>query len=128
MKTVLAFAVLFLVGCTTTADIQNQCAAISGSFTDEVTCLDNMVATQAHLSGDSFVKEYILTGRLLVDRLNAGDISENEARLQFARAYNQMRLQQQRLSTLSAVEFEALSPRYQDCDIIDGDRIRCRSY
>lgn len=117
-----------LAACTTTADIQNQCAAISNGFAEEVNCLGNMVATQPHLSGDSFAQEYVLTGRYLVERMNKQEISEDQARMMFARKYNQLRLEQQRLNTLSAVEWDALSPRYQDCDIIDGDRVRCRGY
>ena len=121
-------SLLVLAACTTTADIQNQCAAISNGFAEEVACLDNMVKTQSHLSGDSFAQEYVLTGKYLVEQMNKGEISEDRARMMFARKYNQLRLEQQRLSTLSAVEWDALSPRYQDCDIMDGDRVRCRGY
>lgn len=123
----LIFSTFSLAACTTTADLQNQCAAISGSFAEEVTCLDNLVQTQSHLSSDSFVKEYLLTGKILVQQVQAGEISEDQARLRFARKYNQIRLEQQRLSTLSAVEWNALSPTYQDCEI-DGDRVRCYGY
>ena len=132
MRTALIFAILSLVSplgaCTTTAQLQAECAANNVRFIDEVSCLSRQVEAEPSLKSDSFITEYILSGKILARKVEIGDIPEDEARLLFARKYNTLLLEQQRYNTLTAVELDALSPRYQDCEIYDGDRLLCRQY
>lgn len=119
-KTGLAVLTLILAACTSTADIQRQCAAVTQSFTDEISCFEAQVAQDSYLSGDSFVQEYVLLGRVLADKVRSGQINENEARLQMSRAYNDLVMRQQQYSAYSAIEFESLRPRHTTCHDVNG--------
>lgn len=127
-KIFVLMAGLLIVGaCTTTQQLQQQCAQISQTFGQEVQCLQNMVSENGLLASDSYAQEYVVTGRVLAQRVAKGEISEDEARMLFARKYNQLQLEQQRLNTLSAAEWRALEPRYQDCTV-HGNRVQCYGY
>ena len=117
MRFVVAISLIaILSACTTARELQSVCAAENERFVDEISCLSQMIEQEPQLKNDSFVSEYILSGKVLARKVQAGKIKEDEARLQLARNYNRMRIEQQRLNTLSAIELDALSPRYHDCD------------
>jgi hypothetical protein len=127
MKKLYLIAALLCVSCTTAADVQQQCNAATQNFVDEVSCIEGQVGADPYLGGDSFVQEYVLSGRVLADRVRAGRLTENEARLQFARDYNQLLLQQSRRDAYDAMAWERLRPRDTDCRI-HGDQVSCTSY
>jgi len=121
--------VLACAACTTTKALQSECAEMHERFVDEVACLSTKMEAEPLLKSDSFANEYILSGKVLARKVQAGVIEEDEARLQFARKYNQLLLEQQRYSTLSAVELDAISPRYQDCEFDrQSGYARCYEY
>ena len=127
IKTVFTLFLFFLAACTTTADIQRECAAMTGSFSAEIGCIEERVAQEPSLNADSFVREYVLAGRVLAERLGAGEISENEARREFAREYNNLLLRQQRYSAYNAIELEAVRPRHTVCHR-EGSSLYCDTY
>lgn len=118
---------LALAGCTTTAQVQQQCAQVTADFPTEISCMENVMAQDAYLSGDSFAQEYILGAKVLADKVRGGAMSENEARYRLAQSYNRMLVEQQRLNAYDAMEWEALRPRDTNCTV-DGDQVRCKSY
>lgn len=89
--------------------------------------MENLTAQYPYMKNDSFVQEYLLSARVLADQQRAGKITENEARLQLARNYNRMVIEQQRLNTYNAMEWEALRPRDTDC-YVRGNQVHCTSY
>ena len=117
----------FLGACTSTADIQRQCAAMTGSFSAEVGCIESMIAQEPALNDDSFVREYVLAGRVLAEKLATGEISETEARRDFAREYNNLVMRQQQYSAYNAIELEAIRPRHTVCRR-EGASLYCDTY
>jgi len=130
MRHLLLIPVLLVcAACTTTKDLQLECAQMHERFVDEISCLSQKLDNEPSLKNDSFVSEYILSGKVLARKVQSGSMKEDAARLAFARKYNVLLLEQQRINTLSAVELDALSPRYQRCDFDrDGNSARCYDY
>lgn len=121
--------ILVCAACTTTKGLQSECSALHERFVDEVFCLNQKLDQESSLKEDSFAREYILFGKVLSRKVSSGALNEDEARLQFARKYNQLLLEQQRYNTLTAVELDALSPRYHDCEFDHATgHARCFEY
>ncbi|GEM_PF-2989488 len=118
---------LCLAACTSTADIQKQCAAAAASFGQEVSCIESLVAQDSYLGGDSFVHQYVLEGKVLAEKLAAGEIRESEARLEFSRAYNELALRQQQYQAYNAIQMDQLRPRHTTCHP-SGDSLICDTY
>lgn len=127
LKPVLYFLLLCLAACTTMAGVQRDCALLAGSFPAEVSCIAETVSATPGLRGDSFVREYVMTGEQLAARFRRGEISEAEARLQFASAYNRLVLQQKQYSAYSAIEHDALRLGTITCHE-SGGFIHCTSF
>lgn len=129
-KPVLTFLVLLLLSlaaCTTTAAIQRDCGLLTDNFAAEVACITEAVNLEPGLRDDSFVREYLLSGQVLAGRLASGEISEQEARLQFARSYNRLVLQQKQYSAYSALEHNAFGFHSFSC-FESGRYIYCNRF
>lgn len=120
MKKAVLVLCLILSACTSSADIQRHCAAVSQSFVQEVACFEAQAAQDPYLSNDSFVQEYMLSGRVLAEKVTGGELGENEARLQLARAYNDLVLSQQQYRAYNAIELDQLRPRHTTCNEVGG--------
>ncbi|MFK7839563.1 MAG: hypothetical protein AB8B83_04465 [Bdellovibrionales bacterium] len=119
--------VLLCAACTTTESLQAQCADMHERFVDEIACLSEKLDSEPSLKRDSFASEYILSGKVLARKVETGRLDEDEARLAFAETFNTLLLEQQRYNTLSAVELNAISPRFQRCQF-DRPRSQLRCY
>ncbi len=127
IKAVFAILLLFLTACQTAGDVRRYCEAVTESFVAEVNCIEAYVARDVDMSEDSFLQEYVLAGRVLADKVAAGEIKENEARLQFTREYNRLLEREQRFRTYDALEWEAIRPTRTFCRQIDN-HIYCDTY
>lgn len=125
----IAFLMLILgvAACTSAPDVQSECAAKTESFAAEISCIENMVAADPYMNGDSYVQEYILGAKVLAEKLEAGKISENEARYKLSKLYNRMTTQQLRREVHEQRMWDDLRPRQMDCSV-NGNHVSCRGY
>lgn len=78
-------AIAALVGCANVATVHSECERSSPSFPAAVACLESKIAQDGRLSGNADAKLYTLRARQLSQRVQAGQMSEIDARVELQR-------------------------------------------
>jgi hypothetical protein len=97
MRRIISFsALLFLTGCATVGQHQQQCEKMHTKFSDVVSCLERRVEADpflgnaAHGSSD-LMKLYLLSARKLAVDVNKKKISDLDARIELATIYTTLK-------------------------------------
>ena len=151
-----------LTGCVTTqqyvtvspsvSQMQGQCLAKYQKFLDQTACIENGIARYSHAQPNPFTQEYIAYMRSLSTKVKAGQIPEDDARVQLTQRLNELRqkqnsefaqqeslanqraaqtyqvLQQNKSAPLKAYEMKSLpTPIITNCQA-RGSQVDCTTY
>lgn len=84
------FPAIFLGACTGLSDYHTACMDGFARLADQVACVRANVEQNASLRDDTLVREYLLTGDLLVTQVADGTMAEDAARLEFLKELNKI--------------------------------------
>ena len=96
-------AVVLLTACVTTqqyaaapsvSQMQGQCLAQFQTFLEQTTCIENYIAQYSHAQPNPFTQEYIAYMNSLSAKVKAGQVTENDARVQLTQRLNELRQKQ----------------------------------
>lgn len=86
-KTMIVFAAVMATGCATYIQANNQCANPALRFSDTVSCINK----ETDGSTNAYAVTYRLTANQLLEQLNAGKISETDAKMRLQDKFMQLR-------------------------------------
>jgi hypothetical protein len=131
ISTFVTVITILLAACATdVATYHTGCMESFRAFADQVACVKNSVQGDPSLRGDTLVQEYVLAGEALARQVQAGKLTEDQARLQFTHRLNDI---QQRQADLLAQQARAASPgdfmrpHFTNCHRA-GNEVECTSY
>ncbi|MGD8203148.1 hypothetical protein [Pantoea sp. FN0305] len=157
MKKVFFLAAISLTGCAKISDYQTSCEQRFSRLSDVATCLDSSVKNDSRMSSAAEPKLYVLAARMLGQKVDNGEISDIQARIELQNFYislqkqeqaNQMAQSQaiqqallnaQAVNTLQSIEQKNRQPTYvppaplhnnnvtTNCYTF-GNQTQCRSY
>lgn len=114
--------VVFLCGCTTVGSMQADCESGSKTFPELSACLNEKVANSRKSSGEA--KLYALKSRQLTERVQRGEISDLDARVELQQLYvDLMQAERSRRQAASA----AARSRTTNCYAV-GNSVQCNTY
>jgi len=86
---------LFLTGCAKVGDYQEKCEQRYSKLSEVASCLDSSIKGDSRLSAASSPKLYVLAAKYLGQKVDNGDISDAQARLELQNLYVNMQRQEQ---------------------------------
>lgn len=86
-KTIVTFAVVLATGCATYIQANNQCANPSYRFVDTVSCINK----ETDGSTNAYAVSYRLAANQILEQLDAGKITETDAKMRLQDKYLQLR-------------------------------------
>ena len=95
MKYMLFLVATFLAGCASVNSLQSSCESTTKAFSDMVSCLDGKIAQDGRLSRHPGVKLYMLKANQLSQQVQAGNISELDAKVELQALFVQLDTQNQ---------------------------------
>lgn len=122
---------LMLAACTGIDTYYNACTDAYHTIEAQVSCVKANVAQNSMLQDDPLTQEFIRTGDVLVKRVAAGKLSEDEAQLRFVQALNNLRQQGLREQAYQAQIDRAnrdMFPRQTQCEKGDDGKLYCTTY
>ncbi|MEY0031233.1 hypothetical protein AB7W76_21780 [Providencia rettgeri] len=87
MKKMLIALSLLLAGCAKVSDYQNKCEIQNEKLSQVATCLNNSVSSDSRMANSPQVKMYILAAKYLGEKVDAGEITDTQARLELQNFY-----------------------------------------
>lgn len=84
---IIVFVSAMITGCATYIQANNQCANPSLRFADTVSCINK----ETDGSTNAYAVSYRLTANQLLEQLNAGKITETDAKLQLQNKFMELR-------------------------------------
>lgn len=98
----LVITLLIAAACTTpVSTYHNACIEGNLAFADEVACIKANVR-ESGLRRDTLVQEYLMTSDILLQQVQRGEITEDQARLQLTRKLNEIRKTQAEIEAAQA--------------------------
>jgi hypothetical protein len=128
--TTLLIAVLLTACATDVTTYHNACLQEFHAFTEQVACVKRDVAADPSLKNDTLVQEYVLAGEVLAKQVQAGKLSEDQARLQFVHRLNDIDQRRADLLAQQARAYHAEDwdrPHFANCRHV-GNSVQCTSY
>lgn len=95
MRYVIAALPLLLVGCAKVSDYQAGCEQRYSKLSDMATCLDISIKNDSRMGSAATPKMYVLAAKLLGQKVDNGEISDAQARLELQSIYVNMQRQEQ---------------------------------
>lgn len=83
-------AALALTGCASVGSLQADCERTNQTFPAAMSCLESKIAQDGRLSGNTDVKLYTLRARQLSQQVQAGEISDLDARVALQQLFVQL--------------------------------------
>lgn len=80
-------AAIALTGCASVGSLQADCERTNQTFPAAMSCLESKIAQDGRLSGNTDVKLYTLRARQLSQQVQAGEISDLDARVALQRLH-----------------------------------------
>lgn len=134
MKTSTALSiigVLLLSGCTTVGQKQAECEKTNTAFAEIVACTKQAFADNPQAQMHSGYKLYILKGEQLVQKVQRGEITELDAKVEWQNLYHQLKskeVKEQNAAVSSAINsYNANRPRTTTCSESYGSAT-CTTY
>ncbi|PPE57086.1 hypothetical protein [Pectobacterium brasiliense] len=157
MKYVIAALPLLLVGCAKVSDYQAGCEQRYSKLSDMATCLDISIKNDSRMATAPTPKMYVLAAKFLGQKVDSGEITDMQARMELQNLYINMQRQEQAdqvaqsqalqqallnaqtVNTLQSIEQKNRQPVYippvplQNNNITTncttyGNQTRCQSY
>jgi len=157
MKYVIAALPLLLIGCAKVSDYQASCEQRYSKLSDVATCLDISIKNDYRMGTAATPKMYVLAAKFLGQKVDSGDITDMQARMELQNLYINMQRQEksdqvaqsqalqqallnaQAVNTLQSIEQKNRQPVYippaplQNNNITTncttyGNQTRCQSY
>ncbi|MGS7388635.1 hypothetical protein [Klebsiella pneumoniae] len=157
MKKLLVLMPILLAGCAKVSDYQASCEQRYSKLSEMANCLDSSIKSDSRMSSASTPKLYVLAAKMLGKKVDDGEISDAQARLELQNLYvniqrqeqadqvaqsqvlQQSLLNAQTINTLQSIEQKNRQPVYippaplQNNNITTncttyGNQTRCNSY
>ena len=122
-----------LVGCVAPLTTYHEnCMNQPLPFADQVACVKQQITAEGASGYDKgLVSEYLQTGNVLVRKVELGEISEEEARLEFISKLNDVRARDTQMRAQQAAindYYDRQFPRYTDCVPDSNGGLQCRTF
>ncbi|MGX8939803.1 hypothetical protein ACWWJF_03220 [Symbiopectobacterium sp. Eva_TO] len=85
---------MLLVGCAKVSDYQTGCEQRYSKLSDMATCLDISIKNDSRMSSEPTPKMYVLAAKFLGQKVDIGEISDAQARLELQNLYVNMQRQE----------------------------------
>lgn len=94
MKYVIAALPLLLVGCAKVSDYQAGCEQRYSKLSDMATCLDISIKNDSRMATAPTPKMYVLAAKFLGQKVDSGEITDMQARMELQNLYINMQRQE----------------------------------
>ncbi len=119
---------LILTGCATVGKQQGLCEKQYSSFADIVRCTkQSLLAVRPNVINDPEIKLYFLKGDELSEKVNKGEISEVEAKVEWQALYVKLKAYEDARWDAVIANLNAMTPKQTDC-ISGGSMTHCTTY
>lgn len=105
---------LVLSGCAKVSDYQTKCEQQYPKLSDMANCLDSSVKSDSRMSTASTPKMYVLAAKFLGQKVDSGEISDIQARLELQNLYVNMQRQEQADLTTQSQALQQAATNYQN--------------
>lgn len=126
MKKPLVLCVL-LTSCATVSQMQTKCEEQYTKFREVVNCTEQQISADVRGKKSQEAKLYILKGKSLADKVDAGELSDTDARLEWQTLFVELKGKESQESTNAAARYKAYKPTTTHCSAV-GNTVNCNSY
>lgn len=121
MKKLLIISIVVLSGCAKVSDYQASCEQRYSKLSEMASCLDDSIKNDWRMKSASTPKLYALAAKSLGEKVDSGQISETDARLQLQSLYVGLQRQEgaDNLATSQALQQSLINQKYPQQTYID---------
>lgn len=94
MKKAIIFSFFLLAGCAKVSDYQANCEMQSDQLSVVADCLNKSVLSDSRMNNSPLTKMYVLAAKYLGEKVDAGEISDSQARLELQNFYMKIQAQE----------------------------------
>lgn len=94
VKKLIIFSFFLLTGCAKVSDYQAKCEMQSDQLSVVADCLNKSVLSDSRMSDSPLTKMYVLAAKYLGEKVDAGEISDSQARLELQNFYMKLQAQE----------------------------------